>query len=150
MKFMTRKALMLLATVALMVVAAAAVATAATTTSQAQSATYIKAHLEPKDGSGVHGTVHLFQLPSEGTQIDVIAKGLKPGKKYISLYYDNPRCAIEQYEEEDVIGGAPYTAIPGGFGFTTGTADDDLDEIGSVSVRSAKTFKLLACARVHP
>jgi hypothetical protein len=146
---MTRKALMLLATVALMVVSATAVATAATTTSQVGSAAHIKAHLEPKDYSGVHGAVHLFQLPSEGTQILVFAKGLKPGKKYISLYYDNPRCAIEQYEEEDVIGGAPYTATSGGFGFTTGTADDDLDEIGSVSVRSARTFKLLACARVH-
>jgi hypothetical protein len=140
---------MLLATVALMVVAAATVATAATPTGQTDSATHIKAHLEPVGGSGVHGTVHLFQLPSEGTQIVVFAKGLKPGKRYLSLYYDNPRCAIEQYEEEDVIGGAPYTAIPGGFGFTTGTADDDLDEIGSVSVRSARTFKLLACARVH-
>ncbi|MBA2535621.1 MAG: hypothetical protein H0V21_11485 [Rubrobacter sp.] len=145
---MTRKALMLLATVALMVVAATAVATAATPTGQAQSATHIKAHLEPVGGSGVHGTVHLFQLPTEGTQIVVFAKGLTPGKRYLSLYYDNPRCAIEPYEEEDVIGG-PYTAIVGGFGFTTGTADDDLDEIKSVSVRSARTFKLLACARVH-
>jgi len=145
---MTRKALMLLATVALMVVAATAVATAATPTGQAQSAAYIKAHLEPVGDSGVHGTVHLFQLPSEGTQIVVFAKGLTPGKRYLSLYYDNPRCAIEPYDEDDVIGG-PYTAIPGGFGFTTGTADDDLDEIESVSVRSARTFKLLACARVH-
>jgi hypothetical protein len=78
----------------------------------------------------------------------VFAKGLKPGKRYVSLYYDNNRCHIEPYSEDDVIGG-PYTATPGGFGFTSGTADDDLDEIHSVSVRSAKSFKLLACARVH-
>jgi len=145
---MTRKALMLLATIALMVVAASAVATAATTQGQAQVSSFTKAHLEPVGDSGVHGTVYLFQLPTEGTQIVVLAKGLKPGKRYVSLYYDNARCALEPYSEDDVIGG-PYTALPNGFGFTTGTADDDLDEINSVSVRSAKTFQLLACARVH-
>jgi len=138
---------MLLAAVALMVVAASAVATAATT-SQTQTTSHIEAHLKPVDDSGVHGTVHLFQLPTEGTQIVVLAKGLKPGKRYVSLYYDNNRCALEPYSEDDVIGG-PYTALPGGFGFTIGTADDDLDEINSVSVRSARTFKLLACARVR-
>ena len=144
---MTKKALMLLALVALMVIATSAVAIAATPTGQAQTASHVESHLKPVGGSGVHGTVHLFQLPSEGTQILVLAKGLTPGKRYISLYYDNGRCALEPYSEDDVIGG-PYTAIPGGFGFTQGTADDDLDEIHSVSVRSAKSFKLLACARV--
>ena len=145
---MTRKALMLLATIALMVVAASAVATAATTQGQSQASPFTKAHLEPVHDSGVHGTVYLSQLPTEGTQIVVQAKGLKPGKRYVSLYYDNGRCALEPYSEDDVIGG-PYTALPGGFGFTTGTADDDLDEINSVSVRSANNFKLRACARVH-
>ncbi len=144
---MTRKALMLLTTVALMVVAASAVAAASTATGETRTAPHATAHLEPVGGSGVHGTVHLFQLPSGGTQIAVFAKGLKPGKRYLSLYYDNDHCAIEPYSEDDVIGG-PYTAFPGGFGFTTGTADDDLDEIHSVSVRSAKTFELRACARV--
>jgi hypothetical protein len=142
---MTKKALMLLATVALMVVAASAVATAST---PGETENHIRAHLRPVDDSGVHGTVHLFQLPSGGTQIVVLAKGLTPGKRYISLYYDNGRCEVEPYDEDDVIGG-PYTALPGGFGFTAGTADDDLDEIKSVSVRSAKSFNLRACARVR-
>jgi hypothetical protein len=143
---MTRKALMLFATIALMVVAAGAVAMAATP-DETQTATHIRAHLEPVGGSGVHGTVNLFQLPTEGTEIVVFAKGLKPGKRYLSLYYDNDHCALEPYSEDDVIGG-PYTALPGGFGFTIGTADDDLDEIHSVSVRSAKNFQLRACAKV--
>jgi hypothetical protein len=142
---MTRKALMLLATVALMVVAASAVA-AASTMDETQTASHVRAHLESVGGSGVHGTVNLFQLPTEGTEIVVFAKGLTPGKKYISLYYDNPRCANP--DEDDVIGG-PYTALPGGFGFTIGTSDDDLDEIHGVSVRSAKSFRLRACARVE-
>jgi hypothetical protein len=144
---MTRKALMLLATVALMVVAASAVA-AASTMDETQTTSHVRAHLEPVGGSGVHGTVHLFQLPTEGTEIVVFAKGLKPGKRYLSLYYDNDHCALEPYSEDDVIGG-PYTALPGGFGFTIGTADDDLDEINSVSVRSARSFQLRACATVQ-
>jgi hypothetical protein len=140
---MTRKALLLFALIALMVVAASAVATAATSSEQVHA----KSNLEPVGGSGVHGTVHLWQLPSGGTKILVLAEGLTPGKRYVSLYYDNDHCALEPYSEDDVIGG-PYTAIPGGFGFTSGVADDDLDEINSVSVRSARSFKLLACARV--
>jgi hypothetical protein len=128
------------------VVAASAVAMAATP-GETQTATHIRAHLEPVGGSGVHGTVNLFQLPTEGTEIVVFAKGLKPGKRYLSLYYDNDHCALEPYSEDDVIGG-PYTALPGGFGFTIGTADDDLDEIHSVSVRSANNFQLRACAKV--
>jgi hypothetical protein len=140
---MTRKALLLFALIALMVVAASAVATAATSSEQ----DFAKSNLEPVGGSGVHGTVHLWQLPSDGTKILVLVEGLTPGKRYVSLYYDNDHCALEPYSEDDVIGG-PYTAIPGGFGFTSGVADDDLDEINSVSVRSARSFKLLACARV--
>jgi Cu/Zn superoxide dismutase len=142
---MTRKALMLFATVALMVVAASAVA-AASTMGDTETASHIRAHLESVDGSGVHGTVNLFQLPKEGTEIFVFAKGLTPGKKYVSLYYGNPRCANP--DKDDVIGG-PYTALPGGLGFTIGTSDDDLDEIQAVSVRSAKSFHLRACAPVQ-
>ena len=44
---MTRKALLMLATVTLMVVAATAVAAAATPTVHTQSASFSKAHLEP-------------------------------------------------------------------------------------------------------
>ena len=95
---MTRKALMLLTTVALMVVAATAVAAAATPTIHTQSGSFSKATRACSD-SGVHGTVLLFQLRSEGTQIVVFAKGLKPDKRYVSLYYDNDHCALEPYSE---------------------------------------------------
>jgi hypothetical protein len=53
----------LLVTVALMVVAASVVATASTS-GETRTETYIKAQLRPVDDSGVHGSVHLFQLPS--------------------------------------------------------------------------------------
>jgi hypothetical protein len=136
---MTRKIFVMFALVALMVAAASAVATAAQD--------HAKSNLKPVGDSGIHGKVHLRQLSSEGTRILVHARGLTPGNPYISLYYDNETCEIEPYSDDDVIGG-PYTANPGGNAHTSGVADDDLDEIHSVSVRSAETFELLACARV--
>ena len=42
-----------------------------------------------------------------------------------------------------------YTANRTGVGVTHGTADDNLSEINSVSVRKAD-FTLVACADVHP
>ena len=136
---MTKKAFVLVALVALMVVAASAVATAAKD--------HAMSNLEPVGNSGVHGKVHLWQLSSGDTRILVQARGLTPGKEYISLYYDNPICEVEPYDEDDVIG--TYTANAGGNAHTSGIADDELEEIHSVSVRSAETFELLACAPVE-
>ena len=116
-------------------------------TATPQTRTLVRLH--QVDNSGVSGLVLLRQLPQEGTHINVVAFGLKPGNAYLSLYYDNHVCALEPYSEDDVIGGI-YTANRVGVGVTEGNADDDLDEINSVSVRRAGDFKLVACANVHP
>jgi hypothetical protein len=100
--------------------------------------------LAPVNNSGVTGIATLVQLKN-GTGILVVARGLDPGTRYVSLYYDNATCQLEPYSEEDVIGG-PYVANRGGVATTRGVADDDLDEIHSVSVRLASDFTLLACA----
>jgi len=110
---------------------------------------HVKVPLSSVGGSGITGMVQLTLLPQGGTRIVVVASGLERGETYISLYYDNHECALEPYSAEDVIGGT-YTANAAGIGHTTGVADDDLDEINSVSVRSASNFELLACADVHP
>ena len=112
----------------------------------AASANVTAARLEPV-GSGVSGVVSLHQLSPSGTGIDVFATGLNPGTQYVSLYYDNGSCQLEPYSASDVIGG-PYTADAAGDGRTMGAADDDLDEIHSVSVRLASNFQLMACAPV--
>ena len=116
-------------------------------TAAAQSATDLVARLAPV-GSGVSGVVSLHQLNPSGTGIEVFASGLHAGTQYVSLYYDNGSCQLEPYSASDVIGGGPYTADAAGDGRTMGAADDDLDEIHSVSVRLASTFQLLACAPV--
>lgn len=105
--------------------------------------------LRPVGDSGVIGQVALVQLPATGTDITVVAQGLVPGERYVSLYYDNHTCRLEPYSADDVIGGQ-YMGLPGGVGVVHGQVDDDLDEINSVSVRRASDFKLLACADVHP
>jgi hypothetical protein len=106
---------------------------------------HVSATLSPVNGSGISGTVELTALPN-GTQIVVRAEGLTPGTQYVSLYYDNGTCELEPYSQEDVIG--EYTANAAGRAVVTGKADDDLDEISSVSVRLKSDFSLVACAGV--
>ena len=107
-----------------------------------------KANLEEVGGSGISGFVTLHSLgKGKGTSITVHADGLTPDTEYESLYYDNDQCDLEPYSAEDVIGGT-YFPNPDGIGHTSGDADDDLDEIHSVSVRLAEDFSLQACAKV--
>ena len=122
----------------------------ASSTSAAASDKHIKMALHSVGGSGVGGFVNLTQLPHDkGTRIVVVATGLHAGSQYVSLYYDNHACQLEPYSPADQIGGI-YTANGGDIGTTQGNADDDLDEINSVSVRHAGDFTLLACADIHP
>jgi len=100
--------------------------------------------LTPVGDSGVTGFVQLEQIPSGGTNIHVSAQGLEPGGNYVSLYYDNSTCTLPG----DTLG--TYTANAAGVGTTSGKIDDDLDEVDSVSVRTAGDLTLLACASVHP
>lgn len=109
----------------------------------------IQGRFQSVGGSGVTGTVNLFQLSGGGTQINVVALGLQPGEKYLSLYYENHTCELEPYSANDVIGGI-YTANAGGGGTTSAKIDDNLEDVNSVSVRRASDFGLLACFDVHP
>jgi opacity protein-like surface antigen len=145
--------LFVLAVVLMATVGAAAAVAQNTESTSAESTSassdHITVKLQPVNGTDVHGTVDLRQLSGGGTHIDVTAKGLRPGSKHVSLYYDNHVCQFEPYNRDDVIGGI-YKANQNGVGHTADRVDDNLDEINSVSVRSALTFKLLACADVHP
>jgi hypothetical protein len=104
---------------------------------------HVKVALEPVDGSGVSGFVQLTALPHGGTGIHVHATGLTPGVTYASFYYEATDCT----GEHDLLG--TYTANAAGVGNTHGKADEDLDEIGSVSVRTPDyETALFACATV--
>jgi hypothetical protein len=107
---------------------------------------HVKADLVPVNGSGVTGLVQLPQLPHGGTNIHLVARGLHPDQAYASFYYESSDCSAPF----DLLG--PFTANAGGVGVVHGKIDDDLDEVGSVSVRLVINVlygPLLACATVH-
>jgi hypothetical protein len=112
---------------------------------------------QPVTGMPISGIVELKQLPAGGTAIRLLAVGLTPGHMYRSLYYGNSSCQIEPYDASDVISGGDYAGSQFGTAFVSGMADDDLDEIHSVSIRDASMpfspsnpGTLLACAVVSP
>jgi len=105
---------------------------------------HVKADLVPNGGSGVGGFVQLTQLPHGGTNLHVNANGLQPGTLYASFYYESSDCT----EPADLLG--TFTTDADGEGTVDGKIDDDLDEVGSVSVRLGPGYgTLLACATVH-
>ena len=105
---------------------------------------HVKATLNSVDGSGVTGFVQLTQLPHGGANLHVIARGLHPGTVYASFYYESRDCS----EAHDLL--ATFTANDQGEGEVHGKIDDDVDEVGSVSVRIGPDYgTLLACASMH-
>ena len=105
---------------------------------------HIKADLVPIGGSGVTGFVELTQLPHGGTNVQVIALGLTPGTVYTSFYYESNDCTAPADSLQT------FTANAAGEGEADGKIDDDLDEVGSVSVRLGAGYgPLEACATVH-
>ena len=105
---------------------------------------HIKVDLESANGSGVTGFVQLTQLPKGGANLNVVAHGLEPGTVYTSFYYESADCT----EPADEL--ASFTADDQGEGHVNGKIDDDLDEVGSVSVRLGPDYGTLqACAKVH-
>ena len=107
---------------------------------------HIKVNLEPNGSSGVSGFVVLTQLPHGGAVVNVVASGLKPGTVYTSFYYEASDCT----EPADPL--ETFTAGDDGSGHAHGKIDDDLDEVGSVSVRlgtAPEYGELQACAKVH-
>lgn len=104
---------------------------------------HVKADLVPNGSSGVTGFVIITQLP-EGSNVNVVVRGLEPGKVYSSFYYESTDCT----EPADLL--ETFTADEDGNGHANGKIDDDLDEVGSVSVRVGPGYgDLLACAKTQ-
>ena len=119
------------------------VLTSAGSADAAQAQHHVKAKLVAVGNSGVTGLVQLVQLPQGGTNIHVVARGLKPGNQYTSFYYDNTACSVGP----DTVG--TFTANQAGLGKTHAKIDDNLSQVGSVSVRTPDYQTIFACAAVH-
>ena len=114
------------------------------TTSAAPGEKHVKAVLSPNGATGVTGFVQIQQLPHGGSVVSVQAQGLEPGKVYASFYYGSADCSAGH----DLLG--TFTAASDGTGEVHRKIDDDLDEVGSVSVRVGPGYgDLLACAKIH-
>src|SRR5262245_7254625 len=105
---------------------------------------HIKAALDEVNASGVTGFIQITQQPHGGANLHVVAAGLTPGAVYASFYYESSDCT----EPADLLG--VFTGKPGGVAAIHGKIDEDLDEVGSVSVRVGPDYgDLLACASLR-
>lgn len=129
-----RKALLLV------VVSALALAGASAAGADTHAPASKLARLQPVDHSGVTGFVLLHQLPRGGSLVAVLAFGLDPKTEYGSFYYDDGACMV------DPEGVGTFTSNALGVGFVSAVIDEDVDEVGSVSVRTPDYSTLFACA----
>jgi len=105
---------------------------------------HVHATLDSAPGSVVTGFVDVTQLPGGGSNLHVVARGLKEGTTYASFYYESSDCTADH----DLL--KSFVAGPGGVAEVFGKIDDDLDEVGSVSVRLGPDYgELQACAKIH-
>lgn len=104
----------------------------------------VKADFAPASGSHVLGFAQITQLPHGGSMLRIVVGGLTPGTAYSSFYYENPSCE----EPADLLGN--FTALPNGTAEAHARIDENVDDVGSVSVRLGPGYgTLLACARMH-
>lgn len=98
----------------------------------------------PATGSRVTGFAQIAQLPRGGSMLRIVVGGLEPGKAYSSFYYENGACE----EPADLLGN--FTALPNGTAEARARIDDDMDDVGSVSVRLGPGYgTVLARAKMH-
>jgi hypothetical protein len=122
----------------------AALATIMLTGVVSEAQHHIKADLVTVDDSGVTGFIHLTQQPHGGANLHVVAKGLRPSAVYASFYYESNDCSLPADEL------AVFNGNSGGVAAVHGKIDEDLDEVGSVSVRVGPGYgDLLACASLR-
>jgi hypothetical protein len=103
----------------------------------------VRARLESIGGSGVSGFVQLTQLPHGGSNLRVHATGLDEGTEYSSFYYESDDCSAPADLLESFTADNENAMV-------FGKIDEDLDEVGSVSIRLGPGYgTLLACAVIH-
>jgi len=104
----------------------------------------VKADLIPSQGSKITGFVVITQLPRGGSNVVVVARGLQEGTVYSSFHCESDNCA----EPAALL--ANFTGDRDGNGQIRVRIDDDIDKVGSVSIRLGAGYgALLACAKTR-
>ncbi len=104
----------------------------------------VRAPLAAADGSGVTGYVELTRHAHGGTDVLLVAHGLRADSSYASFDYANLDCAGDR----DLL--STFAAKAGGEAEVHTHLDRDVDEVGSIGIRSGPGYgTALACANVH-
>ena len=103
-----------------------------------------KADFAPASGSDVTGFAQITQLPHGGSMLRIVVRGLRTDATYASFYYPNSSCE----GPADLLGN--FTAMPNGTGEAHARIDENIDQVGSVSVcLGPGSGTRLACAKLH-
>lgn len=81
------------------------------------------------------------------TNITVTAAGLKPNTQYVSLYYKNSDCILEEDSFDNIIQGAFITDSAGN-GKAADRVKDDINKIRSVGIHKSAGFEIVSCASI--
>jgi hypothetical protein len=102
--------------------------------------------LHEMEGSGVHGTIMLVDLPAGGTLAVVNLEGLTPDARYLVVRTAGGSCDIESYDEDDAIADLAGNAT--GRATSTLELDQEIGELATISVWTPEDA-LVACAAIR-
>ena len=106
---------------------------------------HVRVPLEAENGSHVSGWVNVVAMHSGGTKVMIQAEGLEANTTYTSFYYESEDCSAPA----DKL--VTFTTGADGRVTARGETDEDLDEIGTISIRLGADYgDLRACAALHP
>jgi len=104
--------------------------------------------IKPIKESNVRGMASLVEVPQNlDTKIILRVSGLEPGEQYVPIYYQNSDCTVEISSFDKLIQGA-FIANEQGEGGAEDIVKDSINRIGSISIRRAQDFELIACGRI--
>jgi hypothetical protein len=106
---------------------------------------HVRADLVAADGSGVLGWVEVTQMPNGGATVHVTADRLPGHSTYTAYSYETRDCS----GPEDTVGSLRMDAH--GRGEMDVRITDDLEDLGSVSVRTGEPdeARVVACATLR-
>lgn len=134
-----RRHFVFLAIAALITAAGAAVA-------QDESNRPVKAEFNALAASGVSGDAQLMSKASGGTKVHLRLEGLDPNTEYTVQWYTEATCGAPGIIEDQVVG--TLNVNPQGRAVLNADVNQDLSEIGSISVLMTSDGAAQACATI--
>jgi hypothetical protein len=104
-----------------------------------------KADVRPAGRSPMKGSVQLTRDADAGTVVQVVLRGLEPGADYATFFSETTDCS----SPGEILGSA-FTADAEGHAQVRTSIGLDLENVGSVSIRSGPSYSVVfGCARMR-